>query len=54
MRMGMLSALPVAGFLVDVVNNDYTKKFLADFLVAIIDAIGTAVVHSIVQSIFGG
>jgi len=47
-----LGSLPLAGFLVDLVDNVYFKQYLADFLVAVVKAVGSALIDNILDAIF--
>jgi len=51
---GFGAAVPFAGFLVDLLETEYFKQYVAQFMIDIVESLGTALVHAVVQSIFYG
>jgi hypothetical protein len=54
MRIGTQVALavPMVGFFADVFESPYFKQYLADVLIGVINSFGTALIDSVIQSVF--
>jgi len=47
-------AIPMVGFITQMIGSDYFKEYIANVLISVIESYGTALIHLAVQSFLYG